>query len=105
MIMLSTNQLPMHASLVSVRPGCGSSRRPRGVSSGSIASPLPSELPAPGVRCILQAVTGASLDDTLHDASVVAGGGAPVTLVLHEAAAGVAATKKFGVEPRNSPRF
>ena len=64
MIMLSTNQLAMHASRVSVRPGCGSSRRPRGVSSGSIASPLPSELPAPGVRCILQAVTTASLDDT-----------------------------------------
>ena len=74
MIMLSTNQLPMHASLVSVRPGRSSSRlRPRGVSSGSVASPLPSELPAPGVRCIQQAVrTGAAsrLDGTLHEASV-----------------------------------
>ena len=79
MIMLSTNQLPMHASLVSVRPGRSSSRlRPRGVSSGSIASPLPSELPAPGVRCIQQAVrTGgaSSLDGTLHEASVEVGGG------------------------------
>ena len=79
MIMLSTNQLPMLASLVSVRPGGSSSRlRPRGVSSGSIASPLPSELPAPGVRCIQQAVRtgGAStLDGTLHEASVEVGGG------------------------------